>query len=336
MRRTLMLFGLAAPLLIGGWVFAGDNRPVSPAPPAAPAKPARPVAPHVGAVGPDPWTAPSSSTSSSGSTRGSKGISINFDGLDQIKAQVRAAVARARADIAADTTLPADVRTAVLARMDKVTGVIERRIAKLNLSDLMNLDTQLEGLGDEIEKSMAGLEQEIKLFEKKYGRSFGQAIAASKGHFNLHLGGDDDDNDDDADHDTSDADDADNATVDMSAAADLDADDLDEAVDDITDMGINGNQRTQLSALRLAEQVTTTAARARMRQASAGLRAELSKSAADLAVINRYIDQISAEEATIRKAQLTALVAAKTVLTAAQQKKVQAAAAKAKAKGNSK
>ena len=333
MRRTLMLFGLAAPLLIGGWVFAGDNRPVSPAPPAAPAKPARPVAPHVGAVGSDPWTAPSSSTSSSGSTRGSKGISINFDGLDQIKAQVRAAVARARADIAADTTLPADVRTAVLARMDKVTGVIERRIAKLNLSDLMNLDTQLEGLGDEIEKSMAGLEQEIKLFEKKYGRSFGKAIKASKGHFNLNLGGDDDDDDNDADDDD---DDDNGATVDMSAAADLDADDLDEAVDDITDMGINGNQRTQLSALRLAEQVTTTAARARMRQASAGLRAELSKSAADLAVINRYIDQISAEEATIRKAQLTALVAAKTVLTAAQQKKVQAAAAKAKAKGNSK
>ena len=333
MRRTLMLFGLAAPLLIGGWVFAGDNRPVAPAPPVAPAKPARPVAPHVGAVGSDPWTAPSSSTSSSGSTRGSKGISINFDGLDQIKAQVRAAVARARADIAADTTLPADVRTAVLARMDKVTGVIERRIAKLNLSDLMNLDTQLEGLGDEIEKSMAGLEQEIKLFEKKYGRSFGKAIKASKGHFNLNLGGDDDDDDNDADDDD---DDDNGATVDMSAAADLDADDLDEAVDDITDMGINGNQRTQLSALRLAEQTTTKAARERMRQASAGLRAELSKSAADLAVINRYIDQISAEEATIRKAQLTALVAAKTVLTAAQQKKVQAAAAKAKAKGNSK
>ena len=323
MKRTLMLFGLSAPLLIGGWVFAGDNRPVPPAPPTAPSKsarptpPAPPAPPHVGAVGGDPWTGPN-------------GISLDFEGLDQIKDQVRAEVARARAEIARDTSLPADVRAAVLARMDKVTAVIERRIAKLNLSDLMNLDTQLDGLGDEIEKSMTGLEQEIKLFEKKYGRSFGKAIQASKGHFNLHLGGDDDDADDD-DHDD-DTDHDDNVTVDMSAAADLDAEDLNEAVDDITDMGIDGNQRTQLSALRSAEQATTKAARERMRQASAGLRTELAKPAADIAVVNRLIDQISAEEATIRKAQLKALVAAKTVLTAAQQKKVQDAAAKAKGK----
>ncbi|MBP9085210.1 MAG: hypothetical protein KBG15_03790 [Kofleriaceae bacterium] len=328
MKRTLMLFGLSAPLLIGGWVFAGDNRPVPPAPAAAPAKSARPAPaappapPHVGAAGADPWTGPN-------------GISIKFEGLDQIKAQVTAEVARARAEIAADMSLPADVRAAVLARMDKVTAVIERRIAKLNLSDLMNLDTQLEGLGDEIEKSMAGLEQEIKLFEKKYGRSFGKTIQASKGHFNLNLGGDDDDDADDDDNDADDDDndaDADSATVDMSAAADLDSDNLDDAVDDITDMGIDGNQRTQLSALRSAEQATTKAARERMRQASAGLRTELAKPAADLAVVNRYIDQISAEEATVRKAQLKALVAAKTVLTAAQQKKVQDAAAKAKGK----
>ncbi len=319
MKRTLMLFGLSAPLLIGGWVFAGDNRPMPPAAPTAPAAPPAPPAPstppapapHVGAAGADPWGSP-------------KGSSLNFEGLDQIKSQLTAEVARARAEIAADTSMPADVRTAVLARMDKVTAVISRRIAKLNVIDLMNLDTQLEGLGAEIEQSMAGLEQEIKVFEKKYGRSFGKAMQASKSHFNFHFGNDEDDDDDN--------DNVNDATVDMSVAAGLDADELKDAVDDITDMGINANQRTQLSALRLAEQATTNAARERMRQASVGLRAELAKPSADITLVNRFIDQISAEEATIRKAQLKALVAAKTMLTPAQQKKVQDAAAKAKGK----
>ena len=324
MKRTLMLFGLSAPLLIGGWVFAGDNRPVPPAPasppraPTNPARPAPPAPPRVGAVGSDPWVAPG-------------GLSINFKGLDQIKAQVTAEVARARAEIAADTSLPTDVRAAVLARMDKVTAVVERRLAKLNLGDVMNLGSQLDGLGGEIEKSMAGLEQEIKLFEKKYGRSFGKAMQASKGHFNFHFSNDDADDDDD--DDDNDADDRTRAADDITRAADdisRAADDLNEAVDDIADMGINASQRTQLSALRLAEQATTKAARERLRQASAGLRAELAKPSADITLVNRFIDQISTEEGNIRKAQLKALVAAKTMLTPVQQKKVQDAAAKAK------
>jgi Spy/CpxP family protein refolding chaperone len=372
MKKTVMLVGLSVPLLLGGLVFAGGNRPVAPAAPPVPpvaAAPAAPAAPKAPKAPKDPWSA-------SGGTN--TNFNVHIDGLDSIKDNVRDALAQARASIADDKSLPPEVRAAALARMDKVKAVLDSRLTKLNLADLANLDKQLSGLDTELAKALDGVDDEFEKLADKYGKQFAKdfdvkwskdfkhwqgKFRMGKVNSNFSITADDDDDDDDGAQDQADAardqaeaareqaeaareqaeaareqaeamsnDDDDIDTVDMSAAADLDGDDLNDAVDDITDMGIDAKQRTQLSALRHEEQATSNAARERMRQASSSLRAELAKPAADIAVVNRLIDQISVEEANVRKAQLKALVSAKAMLTAAQQKKVQDAAKKAKGK----
>jgi hypothetical protein len=343
MKKSLMLIALSAPLVIGGWVFAGPGTPTAtprptPTPRAMPVAPTPPTPP----TPPDHW---------------GSNVNVHLD-LGGIKDIVRDALIAARTGIAKDKNIPADVRSAVLARLDKVQSVITKRTANLDLSDLSNLDKQLSGLDAELNSALAGMDQEMAALTKKYGKNFSKAFNFNwskdfkNWNGNVHLGKvnvdfnsstDDDDHDndiadndpsnDDQDSDDDHDDDVGDATdVDVAAAAGLDADDLNDAVDQLDDFGVDKDQRAKLSQLRNDERSTSGAAKTRLEKASNALRAELAKTDANPTEVNRLVDQISTEEANIRKAQLKALLGAKAVLKADQQKKVQDAAKKARHK----
>lgn len=244
---------------------------------------------------------------------GGSGFSVSIDNrkiqLTGVREMVKAQLAAARARVAADRNIPADVKKSILARMDKVGAAVDKRLTNLKLTDLDNLDDEMEKMGEELEEAFEGFEEDLE----KLGDALGKDIKIDLSK--MHLDHDDDDD------------------FGIPSAPDVgDADDSDmrDAIDDLKDLALNPQQRDQIKKLRADSDVKVDTAKKQIAESSEKLRVALANPNTSDADIGKLVDQISAHEATMRKARITAWAQARRLLDAAQRKKVEDAAAKAK------
>ncbi len=268
--------------------------PVAPVPPAPPASPApRPPAP------PRPPTP---------RMHGGSGVSvqihdgkIQIDGVtDLVDSSIRSAM-----DSINSSGLPADVKAKLQKRLDKVKQTVKDRLSHLDVTDLDQLGDELGKMGDDIGKEMDEFGKEME----KYGTHLGKQGQ----HWRFDADSDDDDDDQ------------------LPSVPDVDdQDDLDDAVRDLGDLSLKGPQRAQIQKLRADSDRQVAAAKKQLAQAEDVLQKQLDNVSASDADIARAIDAVTQQEAAIRKARILAWHNARRVLDAAQRKKVEDAAAKAK------
>ena len=113
--------------------------------------------------------------------------------------------------------------------------------------------------------------------------------------------------------------------------ADDDDDDVRDSITDMKDLALSDAQREQITKLRADSDRSVATAKHQLDALSAKLEAALANPAVTDAEVARYVDQISAQEATVRKARILAWVNARRLLDTAQKAKIQAAT-KAKVK----
>jgi Spy/CpxP family protein refolding chaperone len=115
----------------------------------------------------------------------------------------------------------------------------------------------------------------------------------------------------------------------VAVAPDDDSDaDTRGAIRDLSDLTLRPAQRDQIVKLRSSYEQQIAVARKQLDDASRRLEVALADPKASDADISRYVDQVSAHEAAIRKARLLTWVNARRVLDDAQRKQVEDASRK--------
>jgi hypothetical protein len=116
----------------------------------------------------------------------------------------------------------------------------------------------------------------------------------------------------------------------MAPDVDIDVDDSDlkDAIQDLKDVALKPAQRDAIGKLRADSDKTVAVAKKQLDDLSSKLHTALGNPATSDADIAKYVDQISAQEAAIRKARILAWVNARRVLDDAQRKKIEDAAKK--------
>lgn len=218
----------------------------------------------------------------------------------------------ARAAIRDNPQIPADVKKKILARLDKVGSTVDKRLANLSLGDLDKLGDELEKMGEELEDALEGLDEDLEAI----GDSIGKNIKIDIGKMRFDIDIDDDDDDIPSAPDPGDADDS----------------DMRDAISDLKDLALDAKQRDQITKLRAESDKQVAASKKQIAELSEKLRTSLGNPGVTDADISRLVDQISGHEAAMRKARILAWAQARRVLDPAQRKKVEDAAAKAKAK----
>ncbi len=218
-----------------------------------------------------------------------------------IKGAVDAHLAQVRRTLANNTALPKDLRDKLTKRLDKVRGAVDKRLSKIDFSNLATMESELEKMGEDIEQAMEGLEDDLE----KLGDTIGKDLAKQLG--NLQFDFDDDD------------------MIPMTPGVDIDADDDDlrDAIDDLKDLALQPAQRASIVKIRTDSDTKVAAARKQMDDLSKQLETALANSATSDADIARMVDQLSAQEAAIRKSRILAWVQARRVLDVAQRKKIE-------------
>ncbi len=272
-------------VLAGGLLFhsvfgQAQPAPPPPAPPAAPAAPAPPTGPNISGV--------------------MKGVAES----------VREQIANARKSIANNQSIPKATRDKMLARLDKVNAVVDKRLAKLAKGQIDIAD--LEAMGTEVEEAMEGIEEEME----ELGEALGKDIDIKLGNMDFDFDFDFDDDDLD--------------TIPMSPDMDDDDDDMRDAITDLKDLALDKGQRDQIGKIRTDSDKEVAAAKTKLDDLSKKLETALGDPKTSDADIAKYVDQISAQEAAVRKARLLGWHKARRILSTAQQKQVQDAAKKAK------
>ena len=303
--------------LVGFWPAANDvtapgtaKQGSPPPPPLAPAPPVRPKPP----VPPVP---PAHHQNGAGG-HGGITISIRPQTVDGIKALVRAQLDSARGTLRDSPGLPKDVRDRVLERLEKVRGSIDKRLSKLDVTDLESFGVEMEAMGDEIERTMEGLDHDLsklgdKLDDKlgdKLGRDLQRTLSKEFAKQFVRTRSDHDDP----------AEAPEPPDVDLD---DVDDDDLKDALADLKDLALRPGQRDAIGKLRTDSDKAVAAAKRQLEELSNKLHTALGTSATSDVDIARFVDQISAQEATIRKARILAWVNARRVLDVQQRQRVE-------------
>jgi len=281
----------------------GPNR-VPPTPPTAPTPaPAPPPAPRPAPPAPPKAPPPPKAPAAGG---------IQIDGVkDMVIGQLDAA----RASIKNNPSIPKDVRDKLTARLDKVRASLDKRLSNLKITDLDKFGEEMEKMGEEIEEAMEGLEEEMEKLGEKLSKDIAKDVGKNLGKMKFDF-------DFDFDHD----DDDDN--VPMTPDLDADDDDMKDAISDLKDLALDPGQRTQITKLRTDSDKTVAAAKKQLDDLSTKLRTALANPTTPDADVARLVDQISAQEAVIRKARILAWAQARRVLDDGQRKKIEDAAKK--------
>ncbi|CAN5815852.1 hypothetical protein BH11MYX3_BH11MYX3_15180 [soil metagenome] len=311
--------------MFGFWPAASDVAAPSvanprPAPPTPPTPPT-PAPPRTGPRPPTPPRPPRPGMGGGGVSVSINNGKVQIDGLHDL---VLGQLDSARDSIRNNSSIPKDVRDKILARLDKVRGAVDKRLSNIKITDLDQLESEMEKMGEEIEQAMDGLDKDMEKLGKSMGKDFSRKFGKNFGkNFTVNIGNDDDDNDGDDDDDIGSID-----TPDV----DADDDDMKEAIKDLRDLALKPDQKDKINKLRADSDKSVATAKKQMDELSAKLKAALANPATSDAEIGRYVDQISAQEATIRKARIVAWAQARRVLDEAQRKRVEDAAAKKKTK----
>ncbi len=295
--------------MFGFWPAASDvASPSTASPPKTPPPP------------PPPPTPPTPRPPKRGGAGGGVSVSINngkvqIDGLhDMVLGQLD----RARDTIRANPQIPKDVRDKLLARLDKVRATVDKRLSNIKVTDLDQLESEMEKMGEEIGQAMEGLDKDMEKLGKTLGKDFAKNFGKN---FTVNIDTDDDDGDDDDDIGSIDTPDV-----------DADDDDMKEAIKDLRDLALKPDQKEKINKLRADSDKSVAASKKQLDDLSAKLKTALGNPATTDAEIGRYVDQISAQEAAIRKARIVSWAQARRVLDEAQRKRVEEAANKKKTK----
>jgi len=339
MSRVRTMFKIVVPsMLAGGLLFgisfghaAGGGDDVFgfwPATADVGATQAVPKPPKPPKRGPMPPTPPSPPSPPSPLHRGGHGggISISVNGnkvqIDGIDDMVQGQLEAVRQMIKNNPNIPKDLRDKVIARMDKVKVIVEKRVKNLKVSDLDHLEEELEQMGDELESAMDGLEEDLEKLGGKLGKDFAKKLG-KQGKLKFGLGKhqpDPVDVDDDPDPDVD--------SIPMSPDVDDFDDDMGDAIRDLKDLALSPNQKDRIAKLAADSDRNVADAKRQLDVKSAQLETALADAKTSDAAIGRMVDEISAHEAAIRKSRLLAWVNARRVLDDAQRKKIEAAAQK--------
>jgi hypothetical protein len=257
------------------------------------------------------------------------GISISVNGnkvqVHGIDGMVQGQLEAVRQMVRNNPNIPKDLRDKIFSRIDRVKGIVDKRVKNLKVSDLDRLEEELEEMGAELEQAMEGLEEDLEKLGVKLGKDFAGKLAKGKLKIDLgkqkHLPDHDDDDDDDDDVDDSDFD-----SIPMSP--DVDDDDMRDAIGDLKDLALSPNQKDRISKLAADSDRNVAEAKRQLDAKSDQLEAALADSRTSDSAIARMVDEISGHEAQIRKARLLAWVNARRVLDDSQRKKIEAAAQK--------
>jgi hypothetical protein len=258
--------------------------------------------------------------------------------VDGIKDMVLEQLDSVRDSLRDNPGIPNDVRGKVLERLGKVRLAVGNRLSNLKTTDMSKFGDEMEKMGDEIEKAMDGLDQDLSKLGDKMGKDFGRKFGKDFGrqfgkdfsrqfrngnhNFNVHI---DADTDADADVDVDDVDPPEPPDVDLD---DADAADFKNAIAGLKDIALTPAQRDAIGRLRADSDKQVAAAKKALDDLSNRLHTALDNAATSDADIGRYVDQISAQEAAIRKARLLAWVNARRVLDDAQRRRIEDAAKK--------
>lgn len=215
-----------------------------------------------------------------------------------IKQRVDAQLQRARAQLA-HQNLPPKLRDKLEKRLAELQDKLDQRLGHLDLDDLDDLD----GLGDEIGDVMDDFGSDMDDWGQQYGKQVRQQVQQQvRQQLQQALGKlDDDDGDDDS------------------------GDAADDAADvrDLGDLSLSAAQRADLAKVRAdSAQQVATAERA-LAHASEALHQTLENQAATDAQIGQAIDDVSHQEAAIRRARILAWVHARRLLDASQRAKLE-------------
>jgi hypothetical protein len=299
----------------GFWPAASDVAAPTPPTPKAPPAPPAPPTPPTPRTAPTAPTPPTPPAKRGGAGGGGVSVSINngkvqIDGLhDLVLGQIDAA----RESIKNNQAIPKDVRDKVGARLDKVRATVDKRLANLKITDMDQLESEMEKMGEEIEQSMEGLDKDLEKLGKGFGKNFGKNWGKN---FNVNINGNDDDDDDD------------NIGAIDTPDVDADDDDMKDAIKDLRDMALKPDQKAKINKLRADSDKTVGTAKKQMDDLSQKLQTALGNPTVTDAEIGRLVDQISAQEATIRKSRIQAWAQARRELDEAQRKRVEDAAKK--------
>jgi len=326
-------------------------------PSAAPAPPAPPATPPPGAAWaspapPVPPVPPVPPTSHSRHRRG-HGVSVSIhdnkveiDGIAELVQGQLDAVAGMVDGLAG---APPEVRERIKARVRAVRARIAARLERLKSTDVDKLGNELERMGDEIENEMKGLDKDLEQLGDQFGKNFASQISKEvarglsglsgvsgtlngrsfSGGFNgsnsvrtgSHNSEDDGDDDDD--------DDEDKGAVMVTPSVDAEADvDMGAKLAEVRNLRLDQDQRAKLARLRSDAEGEIRSAKLELDRLSSQLHDALGNDRASEAEIASKIDQISKNEATIRKARILAWVKVRGVLHPDQRKQVEAAARK--------
>lgn len=276
----------------------------APTPPPAPLPPRMP-APHPHGVG--------------------GGISVKIENgrveIDGIDDMVLGQIDGVRDMLRSHPQLSDAARARALARLEKVRRTMSKRLAKIDGRNLDNLEEELEQMGEALEAEMEGLEDELEQLGDQIGRDLSRDLSKKFGKFPGKFRIDIDHPfarspfDDDDDHDD---------VLDTVVIDDL-GDDVDVSVHDLRDLSLQPAQREALRKIVSDSDRTIATAKQQLDELSQRLETVLADPRASDADIARYVDQISAQEATVRKARLLAWVNARRLLDDGQRARIERA-----------
>jgi hypothetical protein len=270
----------------------------------------------------DPWTAPAPPTpprppAPPRHARGRHGgVSISIDGnrvqiggIDELVVEHLDAVRKVLRD---NPDIPRDVRDRVNGRMDRVRGVIDRRLKNLKVGDLDRLEAELEKMGEELEQALEGLDRDLAQLGHRLSRDLAKQLGkdlfkglARRGSVDFGR------RDHDPDHDDDDDD------------ADDDVGDPGAAISQLRGLALDARQRDTIRSLHARSEAQVTALERELEASSQRLEAALSDPKTTDAEVIRLVDQVSGHEAAIRKAKLLTWVQARRVLDADQVRQIE-------------
>jgi hypothetical protein len=348
------------PSLIGGVVLfastfgrADDGRTVAAFWPAAdvtvrPAPP--PPPPRTPPPAGDPWGGGSHTSHHRTTHKHGISVSISPDGKVQISGvqeMVAGQIEAVREMLRNNPSIPKDVRDRVLSRLDRVNGILDRRLGNLRATDIDQLGDQMSKMGDEIEKAMEGINDDLAKLGDQWGKDFADKFSKDwqKSFKKFNFGPDklkfkfkDKDNDSDSDNDNGNSDDDNDSsavvppTPPTPPVPGMDSDDpaLRTAIADLGNLSLSRDQREQLRQLRVETDRQVEAARNAINQLSDSLSTALENPSVTDREIETFVNEISKQEAQLRKARILAWVKARRALDDDQRARVVKAAAKGK------
>jgi hypothetical protein len=240
---------------------------------------------------------------------------VSIDGIDKlVDDQINAALT----SIQANPGVPPEIRTKLVAKLNKIRTKVKTRLAKIDANNLDEIGDQLGQLGEEIGEEMDQFGDEMDAWGDKLGKDIEKKVAKQLAGHGVRVDTDDNDSDDDDDSG-------------IPSPPDVDDDqDLDDAVRDMGDFTLSLDQRAKISQLRADTDRTVAAEKHQLDAASDHLKKLLDDPKSSPADVEHAIDAVTQHENAIRKVRILAWVKARNELSDAQRKKVEDAAKKHK------